>query len=98
MSRNAPTPESAETHTGPSLRMELASPSKSEKYPFLLPAVNDDELGRLGSYRVLRHLGHGGMAYVFEAEDVALGRRVALKVMRPEMKEVDGWHRFLREA
>jgi tRNA A-37 threonylcarbamoyl transferase component Bud32 len=80
------------------LRIELVSPGKTEDYPFLLTAVNHDELGRLGSYRVLRLLGRGGMAYVFEAEDIALGRRVALKVMRPEMKEVDGWHRFLREA
>jgi serine/threonine protein kinase len=40
-----------------------------------------DELGRLGPYRVLRLLGRGGMGVVFEGEDPALKRRVALKVL-----------------
>jgi serine/threonine protein kinase len=70
----------------------------TQNYPFLLPPATPDEIGRLGNYRVLRLLGRGGMAFVFEAEDVALDRRVALKVMKPELKEVDGWLRFLREA
>src|SRR5262245_35452512 len=98
MSRNAPASQSAETKAGPGLRIELANSETAETYPFLLPPANDDELGRLGNYRVLRLLGRGGMAYVFEAEDISLGRRVALKVMKPEMNEVDGWQRFLREA
>jgi predicted Ser/Thr protein kinase len=68
-------------------------------YPFLLPPVTDDEIGRLGSYRVLGLLGKGGMGYVFRAEDVALARPVALKVMKPGLDgDVCGWQRFLREA
>jgi serine/threonine protein kinase len=55
-------------------------------------------MGRLGNYRVLRLLGEGGMGYVFLAEDVALGRPVALKVMKAELAGDEGWQRFLREA
>jgi serine/threonine protein kinase len=68
-------------------------------YPFLLPPTQPDEIGRLGGYRVLRLLGKGGMGYVFHAEDLALGRPAALKVMKPDLEmDARGWQRFLREA
>jgi eukaryotic-like serine/threonine-protein kinase len=38
----------------------------------------------LGEYRLIRQVGEGGMGKVFEAEERPSGRRVALKVLRPE--------------
>jgi Tol biopolymer transport system component/tRNA A-37 threonylcarbamoyl transferase component Bud32 len=59
-------------------------------------------LGRLQSalsdrYRIDREVGAGGMATVYLAEDVRHDRRVALKVLRPELAAVIGAERFLAE-
>jgi serine/threonine-protein kinase len=48
-------------------------------------------------YRMERELGAGGMATVYVAQDVRHDRRVALKVLRPELAAVIGAERFLAE-
>src|SRR5215831_1765802 len=48
-------------------------------------------------YRVERELGAGGMATVYLAHDLKHDRRVALKVLRPELAAVIGGERFLSE-
>ncbi|MEO8351969.1 MAG: protein kinase, partial [Chthoniobacteraceae bacterium] len=51
-----------------------------------------------GNYRIVRLLGKGGMGAVYEAEDQASGRRVALKALGHSLDSPDTRKRFLREG
>lgn len=58
-----------------------------------------DLQAQLGStFRIERELGGGGMSQVFLAEEVALGRRVVLKVLPPDLAHVVSDARFEREV
>ncbi len=52
----------------------------------------------LGHYRIVRHLGGGGMGSVFEAEDLESGRRVALKLLSQALDSPEARERFFREG
>jgi len=61
-----------------------------------------DAVARLSSaladrYRIERELGQGGMATVYLAEDLKHDRKVALKVLKPELAAVLGAERFVQE-
>jgi tetratricopeptide (TPR) repeat protein/tRNA A-37 threonylcarbamoyl transferase component Bud32 len=60
-----------------------------------LPAMLDATLA--GRYRIVRQIGRGGMALVYLAEDLRHGRRVAIKLIRPELARDIGAARFLHE-
>jgi hypothetical protein len=62
------------------------------------PAPEAPRLTRVGDFEIIREIGRGGMGIVYEAEQVSLGRRVALKVLPRHVAGTSAAERFRREA
>jgi hypothetical protein len=52
----------------------------------------------LGNYRLIRKLGEGGVGSVYEGEHLRLGRKMALKVLHPDVASAETIARFFNEA
>jgi WD40 repeat protein/serine/threonine protein kinase len=75
-----------------------APETSGQGYPAKAP-VDAAPLQQLGDYQILREVGRGGMGVVYEAQQLSLGRHVAIKVL-PSHALLDPRHlaRFQREA
>lgn len=71
----------------------------SSALPFIEPTDDPAYLGRLGEFAVARVIGRGGMGIVLEAFDTHLHRRVAIKVLNPDLQQDElARQRFCREG
>jgi uncharacterized RDD family membrane protein YckC len=84
------------------LRLGLASQLVSGTMPVTATGLTPDgavlEPFDFGGYRILRLLGKGGMGAVYEADQLASGRRVALKVLGTTLDTPEMRARFIREG
>ncbi|MFN0057579.1 MAG: protein kinase domain-containing protein [Planctomycetota bacterium] len=79
--------------------LERLKRARVSSHSRVAPPDPQPRLERLGDFRIVREVGRGGMGIVYEAEQLSLGRRVALKVLpRSALLETDRLARFEREA
>ena len=82
------------------MAMENAKPIDTIAPPLeSVEAVAKGRVRRLGDFRIIRKIAHGGMGIVYEAEESSLGRKVALKVLAANLlSNKSTVERFHREA
>ena len=77
----------------------VSLPTTGRDYSFLSAPEAEDELGRLGRFRIMEELGAGGMGVVFLARQIGLNRLVAIKMIRGgSQARADHFTRFRIEA
>jgi serine/threonine protein kinase len=83
--------EATESALSEGLKLAIMRMVTASDYP--------DSFGRLKGYELVAFLGRGGYGIVFEAVDPVLNRRVAIKILSPELAtKATARRRFIREA
>ena len=82
------------------LAMEGAKPRQVLTPPLQsFEAVAKGQIRKLGDFRIIRKIANGGMGIVYEAEEMSLGRKVAIKVLAANLiSDEAALERFKREA
>ncbi len=75
-------------------RLDTARTSSGE----MEPSTGRRPLPTIAGFRIIREIGRGGMGVIYEAIELALGRRAALKVLLAHHDSMTGAERFQREA
>ncbi len=97
--REAPLPTPPTSHELADLSARLSDLFTDRPRPDGKAVTNPPVPDQIGAYRIKGQLGIGGMGIVYRAEDTALGRDVALKVLRPGVDHDPRYRaRFTQEA
>ncbi len=81
------------------VEMEQLKPVTADHTGAFTPSVEPSDPDRIGEFRILRQVGHGGMGIVYEAVQESLGRHVALKLLPIDaLADPKRLERFRREA
>ncbi len=86
----------------PAIEGLLRLPPATSRTPGTAPPDISPSRAELGDFRLIREIGRGGMGTVFEAEQISMGRRVALKILPfatlADDKSLQRFHNEVRAA